>query len=140
MTEKKLSEELGHCLEDESCRDCQYHEKETIVVCLSLLQKAYERIKEYEEMFPCKVGDIIYYPYEDFNFVFPVTISQIIISDLGDGRYCVQYNGCFFNGYGDPEKDFEFDAEDFGKDVFLTKESAEKALKEMEDRKNGEID
>lgn len=59
---------------------------------------------------------------------------------MKEGRYCTQYNGCFFNGYGDPEKDFEFDTEDFGKDVFLTKEAAEKALKEMEDRMNGEID
>lgn len=131
MAEKKLSEELRHCLEGDACGECQYHKPETKLICKGLLQKAYERIKEYEEMFPCKVGDIIYYPYEDFNFVFPVTISQIIISDLGEGRYCVQYNGCFFNGYGDPEKDFEFDTEDFGKDVFLTKSEAETALKEM---------
>lgn len=140
MAEKKLSEELRHCLEDESCRDCQYHKPETKLICKGLLQKAYEAVKRYEEMFPCKVGDIIYYPCKEFNFIFPVTVSQIIISDLGEGRYCVQYNGCFFNGYGDQEKDFEFDAEDFGKEVFLTKEAAEKALKEMEDRKNGEID
>lgn len=47
---KKLSEELRHCLEDESCGDCQYHEPETKFICKGLLQKAYERIKEYEEM------------------------------------------------------------------------------------------
>lgn len=138
MAEKKLSEELRHCLEDD-CVDCNYFHTETKLICGELLKKAYEVVGRYEEMFPCKVGDIIYYPRKDFNFVFPVTISQIIISDLGEGRYCVQYSGCFFNGYGDPEKDFEFDTEDFGKDVFLTKEAAEKALKEMEDRKNGKI-
>lgn len=137
MAEKKLSEELRHCLEDDACGDCQYHERETKLTCKGLLQKAYEAVKRYEEMFPCKVGDIIYYPCKEFNFIFPITISQIIISDLGGGRYCVQYNGCFFNGYGDPEKDFEFDSDDFRKIVFLTKEAAEKALKEMEDRKNG---
>lgn len=140
MAEKKLSEELRHCLDGDGCKDCSNYQSESRLTCPSLLQKAYEAVKRHEEMFPCKVGDIIYYPCKDFNFVFPVTISQIIISDLGEGRYCIQYNGCFFNGYGDPEKDFEFDTEDFRKIVFLTKEAAEKALKEMEDRKNGEID
>lgn len=135
MAEKKLSEELRHCLESDynaDCLECPYCKQESIMTCSGLLQKAYEVVKRYEEMFPCKVGDIVYYPYADFNFVFPVTISQIIISDLGEGRYCTQYNGCFFNEYGDPEKDFEFDTKDFGKDVFLEKEVAEKALKEME--------
>lgn len=132
---KKLSEELRHCLEDDACGDCQYREHETKFICHGLLQKAYEVVKWYEEMFPCKVGNIIYYPCDEFNFVFPVTISQIIISDLGEGKYCIQYNGCFFNGYGDPEKDFEFDIEDFGKTVFLTKSAAEQALKEMERKK-----
>lgn len=52
MAEKKLSEELRHCLEDDVCGDCQYHEKETVVICPGLLQKAYEVVKRYEEMFP----------------------------------------------------------------------------------------
>ena len=58
MTEKKLSEELRHCLEDESCRDCLYHEPETKLICKDLLQKAYERIKEFEEMEERKNGEI----------------------------------------------------------------------------------
>lgn len=136
MEEKKLSEELRHCLGGDGCKDCESWNPETKVTCKGLLQKAYEVVRRYEEMFPCKVGDIIYFPDKEINYVFPIAIAQIIISDLGEGKFCVQYNGCFFNGYGDPEKDFEFDAEDFGKDVFLTKEAAEKALKEMEG-KNG---
>ena len=58
MAEKKLSEELRHCLEDESCVDCQYHKPETKFTCSGLLQKAYERIKEYEEMEDRKNGEI----------------------------------------------------------------------------------
>ena len=50
MAEKKLLEELRHCLEDESCGDCQYHKPDTKLICKGLLQKAYERIKEFEEM------------------------------------------------------------------------------------------
>lgn len=49
MAEKKLSEELKHCLETDCCGKCQYGETETKLICSSLLQKAYERIKEIEE-------------------------------------------------------------------------------------------
>lgn len=58
MAEKKLSEELRHCLEDDTCGDCQYHEPETRLICKGLLQKAYERIKEYEEMEDRKNGEV----------------------------------------------------------------------------------
>lgn len=105
---------------------------------------AVDKLAEYEDQeeqglllkLKCKVGNIVYFPDEDFNYIFPVTISQIIISDLGEGKYCVQYNGCFFNGYGDPEKDFEFDEEDFGKTVFPTQAEAEEALKKMETKES----
>lgn len=50
MEEKKLSEELRHCLETEQCGRCDYYEPETTLICKGLLQKAYERIKEYEGM------------------------------------------------------------------------------------------
>lgn len=50
MPEKKLSEELRHCLEDDACGDCQYWKTETKQICEGLLQKAYEVVKRYEEM------------------------------------------------------------------------------------------
>lgn len=84
----------------------------------------------------CKVGDTVYFPEEKYNFVFPVKISQIIISDLGNGKYSTQYNGCFFNGNNEPETEFEFDSKDFGKIVFLVQEEAEQELKEMEKMKH----
>ena len=61
MAEKKLSEELRHCLEDDVCYGCEYCDVETRLTCKGLLQKAYERIKEYEEMCPCKPGDKLYH-------------------------------------------------------------------------------
>ena len=105
------------------------------------IYRALEKLKKYEDLseqgkllkLPCAVGDTVYFPCEEFNFVFPVIISQIIISDSGEGRFCVQYNGCFFDGFGDPEKDFEFDMEDFGKTVFLTKSAAEVALQKLKE-------
>lgn len=39
MEEKKLSEELRHCLEDDACGDCQYHKPETKTTCQGLLQR-----------------------------------------------------------------------------------------------------
>lgn len=78
------------------------------------------------------MGDTVYYPEKEFNFVYPVKISEIILSDLGNGEQCFQFNGCFFDGNGDPNIEFDFDNEDFGNIVFLTKEEAEAALKESE--------
>lgn len=85
MAEKKLSEELRHCLEDDACGDCQYNKPETKPVCKGLLQKAYEVVKRYEGIYeimrplaerlneyvsleeqgkllklPCAVGDTLY--------------------------------------------------------------------------------
>lgn len=104
--------------------------------------RAVDKLAEYEDLeeerkllkLPCAVGDVVFFSYEKFNFVFPAIISQIIISDLGEGRFRVQYNGCFLDGCGAPEKDFEFDMEDFGKTVFLTFSAAEQVLKKV--RKN----
>lgn len=50
MAEKKLSEELRHCLEYDACGDCRYWETETKFICKGLLQKAYEVVKWCEEM------------------------------------------------------------------------------------------
>lgn len=46
MAEKRLSEELRHCLEDDDCGDCQYRKPETKFTCRGLLQKAYEVVKQ----------------------------------------------------------------------------------------------
>lgn len=50
MAEKKLSEELRHCLESDNCYHCDYYDCDTVMTCKGLLQKAYEVVKAYEEM------------------------------------------------------------------------------------------
>lgn len=120
MAEKKLSEELRHCLEDESCGDCQYRKTETKFTCHGLLQKAYERIKEYEEMFPCKVGDSVYFLKNREilrNYVVQIHIAQA-------------WKQIIFSCYSDC-----FSIEQLGVSVFLTRSAAEQALKEMEVKK-----
>lgn len=58
MAEKKLSEELRHCLDIDHCVNCDYHEPDTILTCRSLMEKAYEVVRQYEEMEDRKNGKI----------------------------------------------------------------------------------
>lgn len=128
MAEKKLSEKLRFCIEQDGCSKCSCFETQSKLTCPGLLQKAYEAVKRYEEMFPCKVGDVVY------NLVPKVrksTYREDVISKIVFDEDSVKIY--FQNGLSK-------DIRQIGKTVFLTKEAAEKALKEMEDRKNGEID
>lgn len=109
------------------CNNCEI----TTSVC--------EKLGKYEDLeqqgrlikFPCKVGDMLYYPDKEFNIIIPVRLTEIVIkfNDL-DTTSC-QYNCCSFNECGDFYEDYEFDANDFGKSVFLTKSEAEAKLKEL---------
>lgn len=78
------------------------------------------------EMFPCKVGDKLYSPNQYAKMI--AVFEVIEICTFKDGTVIID------------DLENEWTIEDIGKTVFLTKEAAEKALKEMEDRKNGEID
>lgn len=135
MAEKKLSEELRNCLEDDACGYCRHHEPETKFICKGLLQKAYEAVKRYEEMFPCWVGDTVYELQEIRHRIQPLEIISVNIGRMGEPYF----NWELKDGIGIYQNVRGFDASQLGKTVFLEKEAAEKALKEMEDRKNGEI-
>lgn len=141
MAEKKLSEELRHCLEDDACGDCQHYKPETKFVCKSLLQKAYEVVKRYEEMFPCKIGDIVYRFHKATKNI-PDLVYECRVTGLKQEfnafsvRLHANINEETYSIWGDNW----FDKCQMGYEFFLTKEAAEKALKEMEDRENGEID
>lgn len=105
MAEKKLSEELRHCLEDESCRDCLYHVPETKMICKVLLQKAHEVVKRYEEMFPCEVGDTVYVLAECESI--PEQLDGTLWDENGahgtaTGYYCPYEDNCPFD-----DEDFE---------------------------------
>lgn len=121
MSEKKLSEELRHCLEDDACGDCQYHEPETKLICRGLLQKAYERIKKHEEMFPCKVGDKLYCPNQYTKMI--AVFEVVEIYTFKDGTVIID------------DLENEWTIEDIGKTAFLTRPEAGLALAEMEGKK-----
>lgn len=92
--------------------------------------KAVDKLADYEELeeqglllrLPCKVGETVWYIGDD-DSIYPVKIIEISIlnSDMS-------YNGYFM------KCTYEFDINDFGKTVFLTKEEAEQKLKEMENK------
>ena len=60
MEERKLSEELRFCIEQDGCSKCSCFETQSKLTCPSLLKKAYEVVKRYEEMFPFEVGDMVF--------------------------------------------------------------------------------
>ena len=128
MAEKKLSEELRHCLDGDGCKDCSNYQSESRLTCPGLLQKAYEVVKRYEEMFPCWIGDTLYFIKSHFSY-----LAEPIKEDVR--KVEIYPNEIIFR-----TQNRGFGIDKIGKTVFLTKESAEKSLKEMEDRKNGEID
>lgn len=135
MAEKKLSEELRHCLEGNGCAYCTCYEPKSVLTCRGLLQKAYEVVKRYEEMFPCKVGDELHLLLEKMTGGFDIVKSKLV-------KYSISEKCEIFSALYECKEignTIEFYRCDFGETVFLSKEAAEKALKEMEDRKNGEI-
>lgn len=123
MAEKKLSEELRFCIERDGCSKCSCFETQSKLTCPGLLQKAYEVVKRYEKMFPCKVGDKLYCPSKYTKMI--AVIEVVEIYTFKNGTVIID------------DLENKWDIEDIGKTVFLEKEAAEKALKEMEDRKNG---
>ena len=82
---------------------------------------------------PCKVGDTVYYFSRDLGAVFPYFVENLNIGSMGKNKTYWNYEA----NYHDEETDelideIDFDLDDIGKTVFLTREEAEKALKEAE--------
>lgn len=128
--EKKLSEELRQCLDERKCTGCDCYDAEMVLTCKKLLQKAYERIKEYEELeehgklmkLPCAIGDTVYR-------IIPKTYRKI--AELKIKEFVVCENGLCFRT---DKTDFSYSCDEFGEYIFLTKEEAEAALQKMKER------
>ncbi len=159
MAEKKLSEELRHCLDGNGCVNCTCYEQKSVLTCRVLLQKAYEVVKSYEGMYEvmrtlaeklheytvleeqglllkpkCVPGDYVWETNAERNIISEYEVSSIRYGINKTFHYMLALRDGIYG-----ELDGFWD-KDIGKTVFLSKEAAEKALKEMEDRKNGEID
>lgn len=138
MAEKKLSEELRHCLEGNGCADCTCYETKSVLTCRGLLQKAYEVVKRYEEMeksgrlriFPCTIGDTVYRINKGAEQ--PIIPLQVLNFKIFNNNLVESFKMECADEWGGG---YSYRKTDIGKDVFITKEAAEKALKEMEGKK-----
>ena len=136
MEEKKLSEELMFCIEQGGCSKCSCFETQSKLTCPGLLQKAYEVVKSHEEME--EHGMVINLPFQtedevwviDERKVFRCKVKSIEIFNYG-AFALVEKNTIYERNVGY----IRVPISNFGRTVFLEKEAAEKALKEMEDRK-----
>lgn len=136
MAEKKLSEELRHCLEGDGCKDCSNYQSESRLTCPTLLRKAYEAVKQYEEMFPCRVGDIVWRVHEATKLS-PNRVYECRVTGMKQefNTFSVKLHANINEETYSIWVDNWFDKCQMGYEFFLTKEAAEKALKEMEGKK-----
>ena len=80
---------------------------------------------------PCKVGQTVYHFSRDLGAVFPYFVENLNIGSMGKNKTYWNYEA----NYHDEETDelideIDFDLDDIGKTVFLTRHEAEQALAE----------
>ena len=86
---------------------------------------------------PCKVGDTVHSFSADFGVVLPYIVGTLNIGYMGkSGVYYSYEANCH-----DPETDelldeIDFESEDIGKTVFLSREEVENVLKERKEKDN----
>ncbi len=102
-------------------------------------QRCMERLAEYEDLgeqgkllkLPCAVGDAVYEICE--GFIEPCTVETIFLADYkdkaGNPSYMMEI---YYDREDCPWVSTEIYFTDIGKTVFLTREEAEAALKELE--------
>lgn len=80
---------------------------------------------------PCKVGDKTYLLLEKLKGGYDIVVSKCVeIFENENGKWFSMYFDCVDIG-----NSIEFQSDDFGKTVFLTREEAEKALERGENGK-----
>ena len=92
-----------------------------------------EKLADYEDLeeqgllvrLPCKVGDTVYVPTRNFVSELRITLVSIDTNDMAMYFSWLLNSGIYPNLDG-------FSGYELGKTVFLTREEAEKKLKEME--------
>ena len=87
---------------------------------------------------PCKVGDIVYaegWWWRDGKDIVAYQITNITITQNKKGEWTKKYRAMRFENEKTVDIQLNFSFEEIGKTVFLTKEEAEKALKERSEGK-----
>ena len=146
----KLSDELKHCLDGSGCGNCEHHEADTKFICRGLLQKAYERIKGYEELeeqdrllkLPTLIGGTVW--DNDFGQPCSYTVTGFSIGKIDyDEENDIDGLQMYYRNWNGSIR-CSCVVSEIGKTVFLTREQAESALQEMNEmegkEQNGKTD
>lgn len=146
-------EELENCAGVGKCD--KYCNSKAESTCRGLLQKAYERIKEYEELeeqrrllkLPCTVGDTVYHFCKESGQILEYEVDCInIILDGVIIISCIPYSQLSLKNEIDDAvvdeflaniTDFDFNTSTPERFVSLKRTEVEQKIKEMEDKKNG---
>ena len=84
---------------------------------------------------PCKVGDTVYSFCDCFGVILPYFVETFNVSYYDKNTTVWQYEANCTNNEEDELLDsIDFEVEDIGKTVFLTREEAERALEEGENK------
>ena len=84
---------------------------------------------------PCKVGDTVYSFCDCFGVILPYFVETFNVSYYDKNTTVWQYEANCTNNEEDELLDsIDFEVEDIGKTVFLTREEAERALEEDENK------
>ena len=112
-----------------ACKDCLH-----FVVCEEVPTKSADDCEFFKDRsrfveLPCKVGDTVYIiaRISEKEEIIQDSVESFTISYFVDNTPIILFDGI---------ETCDWDSSDFGKRVFLTKEQAERALKEFEQRNN----
>lgn len=115
-----------------SCENC-YH----FHVCdLQYRLEEHQECKHYKDKsliieLPCKVGDTVYAFCEYWGVILPYFVETLNIGYYNQNENCYFYEAnCTNTEQTDLLDSIDFDLDDIGKTVFLSREEAEKKLKE----------
>ena len=98
--------------------------------CVNFIDRSYVIVP------PCKVGDTVYCFCDCFGVVLPYFVTNMTIGFVGKDRDYIAFEAnCHAEETDELLDGIDFEVDDIGKTVFLTREEAEKAL---EKEKNDE--
>ena len=125
----KAYEDAG--LSPQACAEAREIE-ETLSGCGYSISRMVELMKADKDgrvvLLPCKVGDTVFARLNNKSkYVCECKVKQIVVGNIGFVT---------FAPIGDPEREYDVSLRGFGKTVFLSREEAEKALQEMEGKKD----
>lgn len=128
-----------NCLHWEACADVMEKDlfiKEKMLRIANPICKCFLDKSKVIEL-PCKVGDIVYHYCSDFSTILPYFVENLNVAFLGNKDEQLVYTfeaNCNNENEDELLDSIDFELKDIGKTVFLTREEAERALEEDENK------